>query len=105
MKAKVLLLVMVLLMASTVFAQADLTPEQQEAMGEVESAIWSMYAMFRLIATAIGALMLAFTGMKFMTSGNDPMARNEAKNMATYVVIGLVLIWLAEPIARALVFT
>lgn len=107
---KLLVAVLVLtLFLVPVFAQessedTNLTSTQKEGMEKIKTSILQIYEMVKWIATAVGALMLAFTGMKFMTSGNDPNARNEAKTMATYIIIGLVIIWLAGPIAQTLVF-
>ena len=44
---------------------------------------------------AIAAIFLVFAGIKFMTSGNDMMQRDNAKSMIGYVVIGLIVIWAA----------
>ncbi|GAJ16254.1 unnamed protein product [marine sediment metagenome] len=103
---KLLLLVLVLSLILPIgFAEdVELTEGQEAGMAKIKTSILQIYEMVKWVATAIGALMLAFVGMKFMTSGNDPHARNEAKTMATYIVIGLIVIWLAGPVAETLVF-
>lgn len=105
-KAIALVLLALLFITPMILAQeVVLTPEQEEAKQKLENAIWVIYDIFKYVATAAGALMIAFAGLKFMSSGDDPMARNQAKNWITYIVIGLILIWLAPVIAKALVFT
>jgi multisubunit Na+/H+ antiporter MnhB subunit len=38
-----------------------------------------------------------------MTSGSDPKKREDAKNMAMYVIIGLIVIWAAPLIVNWIV--
>lgn len=62
------------------------------------------------VATALAGLavflMLISGGFKFLTSGGDPKAQEQAKNTMTYAVLGLVLIIAAYLILKFLsVFT
>ncbi len=57
--------------------------------------VWKVYNFVKYIATAIAALFLVFAGIMYMTSGNDPTQRDNAKHTIGYVVLGLVIIWAA----------
>jgi succinate dehydrogenase/fumarate reductase cytochrome b subunit len=57
--------------------------------------VLKIYNLVKYFASAIAVLVLLFAGITYITSGNDPGKREQAKNMAMYVVIGLVVIWLA----------
>lgn len=104
-KIGIVLLVLMLALPAVLAQDVELTAEQQEAKEKLENAVWVIYDIFKYVATAAGALLIAFSGLKFMSSGNDPMQRNQAKTWITYIIIGLILIWLAPVIAQALVFT
>ena len=104
-KLAVVFLALMFLAPMVLSQDVTLTPEQQEAKDQLENAVWVIYDIFKYVATAVGALLIAFAGLKFMGAGNDPMQRNQAKTWITYIVVGLVLIWLAPVIAQALVFT
>ena len=104
-KIGIVLLVLMLALPVVLAQDVELTAEQQEAKEKLENAVWVIYDIFKYVATAAGALLIAFSGLKFMSSGNDPMQRNQAKTWITYIIVGLILIWLAPVIAQALVFT
>lgn len=55
------------------------------------------------IATVVAVIILAIAGISFMTSGTDPKKRDTAKGMATYVVLGLLVIWAAPLIVGFLI--
>jgi len=62
---------------------------------QILQPVWTVYSFVKYIATAIAAIFMVFAGLKFMTSGNDVMQRENAKNMIGYVVMGLIVIWAA----------
>ena len=43
----------------------------------------------------ISVLILLFAGITYMIAGDNPSKKEQAKNMITYVLIGLVVIWAA----------
>ena len=63
-----------------------------------------IYNFVKYSATVIAVLVLLFAGIVYMTAGNDPKKRDQAKNMAGYVIIGLILIW-AAPIVVQFIIT
>ncbi|VVB79036.1 TrbC/VIRB2 family protein [uncultured archaeon] len=67
------------------------------------SPVMKIYNMVKYFASAIAVVVLLFAGITYITSGNDPGKREQAKNMAMYVVIGLIVIWLAPLIVNFIV--
>jgi type IV secretory pathway VirB2 component (pilin) len=67
------------------------------------SPVMKIYNLVKYFATAIAVIVLLFAGITYIMSGNDPGKREQAKNMAMYVVIGLIVIWLAPLIVNFIV--
>jgi uncharacterized membrane protein len=65
------------------------------AFNQILQPVWKVYNLVKYIASAIAAVFLLFAGVKYMTSGNDMMQRENAKHMVTYVVVGLIVTWAA----------
>lgn len=62
-----------------------------------------IYNLIKYTASAIAVLVLVMAGVTYITSGSDPGKREKAKNMAMYVIIGLVVIWAAPLIVDFIV--
>ena len=84
-------------------AEEEVSAEDKEKFDEILSPITKIYNLVKYIATSIASLMLLFSGVVFMTSGNDRNKRDNAKDMGTYVVIGLIVIWAAPMLISYLV--
>ena len=63
----------------------------------------SCYNLVKYTATGIAALVLLLAGVSYMMSGSDPKKRDNAKGMAMYVIIGLVIIWAAPLVVQFIV--
>lgn len=94
---KYLAMAMITLLVGAFAQEANVTGAEA-----IEKQIMNIYNLIAYIASAIAIVALAFAGIKFMTSGNDPHARNDAKNIAMAAVVGLIIIWLAPAIVQAL---
>ena len=77
------------------------TDADKAKFDQVLQPVFMVYNLVKYIASAVAALFLLFAGMTYMTSGSDPGKRERAKNMAMYVIIGLIVIW-AAPIVVTL---
>ena len=53
------------------------------------------------IGAVISIVVLAFGGLKFMTAANDPMAKDQAKQMMMGAIVGLLIVVLAPQIVGA----
>ena len=93
----VLGLMLVLSIAMPVAHAVDLNQQPSAAdkakFDEILNPVMKIYNLVKYSATAIAALMLMFAGISYMSSGNDPKKRDTSKSMASFVIIGRVLIW------------
>ena len=101
-------LLLLLLLPSLVLAQqpnlnTTLTPQEQATFDQILQPVMKIYNLVKYIATAIAALVLLLAGVNYMMSGADPKKRDNAKGMAMYVVIGLVIIWAAPLVVSFIV--
>lgn len=55
-----------------------------------------------ILAVAIAPIFIIYAGFLFMTSGGDPTKTKTAKNVITYVVIGLAILFLAKGLIAVL---
>lgn len=62
---------------------------------DITEPLTKIYDLLKAAVSVVGIIALTFAGAKFMFSGDNMQAREAAKNMATYAVIGLVVIWVA----------
>lgn len=81
----------------------DITNEDKEKFDEILQPVVKIYNFIKYIATIVAAIFLLFAGISFMTSGDDPKKRDQAKSIATYVIVGLLVIWAAPFIVNFLI--
>jgi hypothetical protein len=81
----------------------ELSDEDQETFDGILEPVMKIYNFIKYAATVLAVLFLVFAGIIFVTSGNDQAKREQAKSMALYVVIGLVIIWIAPLVVGFLV--
>jgi len=67
---------------------------------QIIKPIQTIYDLVKYAVTVIAGLVLLFAGISYITSGSDPIKRDRAKNMVTYVIIGLIIIWAAPFIVK-----
>ena len=79
--------------AMAVDLDTEPTAEEKGQVDEILNPLMKIYNLVKYSATAIAALMLMFAGISYMSSGNDPKKRDTSKSMASFVIIGMVLIW------------
>ena len=88
---------------ATIDLSEPLTADDEAAIDEILEPVMDIYNFIKYIATAVAALVLVGAGIVFMLSGSSPGKREQAKNMVMYVIIGLVIIWIAPLIINFLV--
>lgn len=90
------------LMAMQFIASADfnqpISDEDKETFDQILDPVMKVYNFVKYSATILAVVVLLFAGINYLISGSNPAKREQAKNMITYVVIGLVVIW-AAPLA------
>jgi hypothetical protein len=84
------------MMASFASAQNAQPPSgsiDTSTFDQILEPVWTIYNFVKYIASAIAAIVLAYSGIMYMTSGNDVSRRENAKNTIAYVVFGMIVIW------------
>lgn len=108
MKKAFLVVVLVLLFLPVVLAVTapldnTVTPADKAQFDQILQPVMKIYNFVKYIASVVAAIFLLYAGITYMTSGSDPKKRDEAKNIAAYVIIGLIIIWAAPVIVGLLV--
>jgi len=73
----------------------DISDQDKETFDEILEPVMKIYNLVKYSATVLAVLVLLFAGLTYMTAGSNPAKREQAKDMVTYVVIGLIVIWIA----------
>ena len=93
--------------AGIAHAQASLdttiSAEDKAKFDEILTPVEKIYNFIKYAASLVAVIALLFAGISYMFSGDDIRKRDTAKNMATYVVIGLVVIWAAPFVVNLLI--
>lgn len=98
-----LMVMLPLVVAETVDLDTEVTPEDKAQFDEILTPVMKIYNFIKYISTAVAAIFLLYAGISYMTSGADPRKRDTSKNIAMYVVIGLIIIWAAPIVINLLV--
>jgi len=81
----------------------DATADQKAKFDQILNPVMTIYNLIKYMASAIAGVVLLFSGITYMASGSDPKKRDNAKSMAMYVVIGLIVIWAAPFVVQLIV--
>ena len=81
----------------------QITQSEKDQFDAILAPVLKIYNFVKYVATVVAALFLVYAGISYMTSGNDPKKRDQAKNIVTYVVIGMVVIWAAPLLVNLLI--
>jgi len=106
MKAIALVLTLLILALPTVFAvefDGEVSQADKETFDGILEPVMKIYNFVKYAATVLAVVFLLFAGITFIMSGNDQAKREQAKMMATYIIIGLIVIWVAPLIVGYLV--
>ena len=98
MKQIWLLLILTLILSSSVLAidfDDEISDEDQETFDQILEPVMKIYNFIKYSATVLAVLFLVFAGVNFMTSGGDVGKREQAKMMGVFIVVGLIIIWIA----------
>ena len=101
-----ILMLLLFLSLPAVFAvdfDQDLSDDDKATFDNILEPVMKIYNFVKYTATVLAVLFLIFAGVTFIMSGNDQAKREQAKMMATYIVIGLIVIWVAPLIVGYLV--
>lgn len=94
---------MVLQVVSAADFNNTISDQDKQKFDQILEPVMKIYNLVKYAATVLAVIILLFAGITYMTSGADPKKRDNAKNMAMYVVIGLVVIWAAPLVVSFIV--
>lgn len=80
-----------------------ISTQDKATFDQILAPVMKVYNLVKYVATALAVVVLLFAGITYITSGNDPAKREQAKNMAMYVIIGLIVIWAAPLVVNFIV--
>jgi type IV secretory pathway VirB2 component (pilin) len=72
-----------------------MTDSDKAAFDQILEPVMKIYNFVKYSATLVAVIVLLFSGINYMISGYDIKKREQAKSMAMYVIIGLIVIWAA----------
>ena len=98
MKKFVPVLFLVLLVSGFVLA-AD------TSVADITAPINKIYDLIKSIVSIVGIIAITIAGAMYMFSGSNIQSRENSKNMVSYAIVGLVLVWVAPLIVSYLTVT
>lgn len=96
----VLGLVLFLPVAMAVEFNGSISASDKQTFDNILSPVMKVYNFIKYAATVLAVVLLVFAGITFITSGGDQGKRESAKSTAMYIVIGLIVIWVAPLIVQ-----
>jgi type IV secretory pathway VirB2 component (pilin) len=95
---KEIILLILFLLPTIAFAidfNAQISDSDKASFDKMLEPVVKVYTLFKYAVSVIAVIILSIAGVTYMISGSDPKKRDTAKSMATYVIIGLIIIWVA----------
>ncbi len=62
---------------------------------DILEPLMKLYNFVKYAATVLGVLFLVFAGVSFIMSSDDPKKRELTKSTASYIFVGMVVVWAA----------
>ena len=105
MKWEIIMLLLFLSLPAVMAVDFDqeLSDEDKATFDNILEPVMKIYNFIKYAATVLAVVFIVFAGVTFIMSGNDQAKREQAKMMATSIVIGLIVIWVAPLIVGYLV--
>ena len=104
MKQTILYLILALMLFMPIVAATDFSQppsaQEQAQFDQILAPVMKIYNFVKYAATALAVILVVFAGINFITSGGNEGKREQAKMMIMYIVIGLVVIWVAPLIVQ-----
>ena len=64
-------------------------------VSQITEPLNKIYDLVKAVISVVAILAITFAGAKFMFSGDNIQAREGAKSMLGYAIMGLVVVWIA----------
>ena len=98
-----LMLIPTLASAETAKFNTTISSADKAKFEQILQPVTKIYNFIKYIVSVVALIFLLYGGICYMTAGSDPKQKERGKNIITYVVIGLVVIWAAPLIVDLLV--
>lgn len=69
---------------------------------KIVEPINNIYDLVKAVISVVALLAITFAGARFMFSGDNIQAREGAKSMLAYAVVGLLVVWIAPALVNYL---
>jgi len=93
------LIIVTFFIPSTIVHAADfsqqISSEDKAAFDQMLSPVMKIYNFVKYAASVVAVVIMLIAGIAYMVSGSDVKKRDNAKNMAGMVVVGLLVVWIA----------
>ncbi|MFT4326783.1 MAG: pilin [Candidatus Woesearchaeota archaeon] len=99
-------ILLLVVLSTAVFAvdfNQQISDEDKEQFDNILQPIMRIYNLVKYALSVLAVLFLLFAAGTFIISGKDQAKRESAKTMMVYVIIGLVIIWVAPLIVSFMV--
>jgi uncharacterized membrane protein len=73
----------------------EISAEDKAQFDGILEPVMKVYQFIKYTASVLAVLYLLFVGVSFVVNGKDQAKREQAKTMAIYVIVGLIVIWVA----------
>ena len=101
---KFVILILIILSSGLVLGAIDfneeLTNAERQQFDEILAPVMKIYNFIKYAATVIGVLMMMFSGITFIMANGEQAKKEKAKHMATGVIVGLIVIWIAPLVVQ-----
>jgi type IV secretory pathway VirB2 component (pilin) len=78
----------------------QISAQDKATFDQMLSPVLKIYNFAKYSVTVIAVVVILFAGITYILSTGDPSKREKAKSTAMYVVVGLVIIWIAPLIVN-----
>ena len=106
MKIQALLIALFLFASPLIMATSfedGISAHDKATFDQMLEPVLRIYDFVKYSATIVSVLILLFAGVTYMMAGDNPAKKEQAKNMITYVLIGLVVIWAAPMLVNFMI--
>ncbi|MDO8428335.1 MAG: pilin [Candidatus Diapherotrites archaeon] len=75
---------------------------EQTSVSAITEPLNRIYDLVKAIVSILAVIVITFAGVKFMFSGDNLQAREGAKQMLSYAIIGMAVVWVAPALVSYL---
>lgn len=70
-----------------------ISSSEKAVFKEMFKPLFTIYNMFKFLATVVGAVYLSWGALNLMTAGDDLRKREMAKSKLSFTVLGMMIVW------------